>query len=129
MPTTRTNDGTITITGTVTGAGRHLALLGGTISTAAITTTGGSNQDGGAVTLTGSGAVTVSGTITTSGGTYLAGNPGRNAGAVTITGSTVSVAAITAVGTQRHLGRLSPAATVARSCSMPPPAASRWAAT
>ena len=30
-------------------------------------------------------------TITTSGGTYLASNPGRNAGAVSITGSTVSV--------------------------------------
>ena len=51
------------------------------------------------MTVTGSGAVTVSGTITTSGGAYLASNPGRNAGAVSLTGSTVSVAAITAVGT------------------------------
>ena len=70
----------------------------------AITTTGASNQNGGAVLVTGSGPVSVGGTITTSGGTYLAGNPGRNAGSVTLTGSTVSVAAITAVGTSATSG-------------------------
>jgi hypothetical protein len=99
-----TSDGAISITGTVTGAARHLSLVGGTISTAAITTTGGSNQDGGSVTMTASGTLTVSGTITASGGTYLAGNPGRNAGAISLAGSSVSVAAITATGTAATSG-------------------------
>ena len=62
-----TYDGTITITGTTTGTARNLALFGGAISTAAITTTGGADQDGGTVTITGSGPVSVTGTVTTSG--------------------------------------------------------------
>ena len=99
-----TSDGAINITGTVTGAARHLTLAGGAITTAAITTTGGSNQNGGAISLTASGAITVGGTITASGGTFLAGNPGRSAGAVSLTGSSVSVAAVTAAGTSATSG-------------------------
>src|SRR5262249_61526978 len=66
----------------------NITLTGSTIRLGAVTTTGGSNQDGGALVVTGSGAVTV-GAITTTAGAYLASNPGHNAGAITITGSTV----------------------------------------
>ena len=99
--------GTINTSGGAGLAGGAVTLTAdaGVISvTGAITTSGGSNANGGAVTMTASSALTVSGTITTSGGTYLAGNPGRNAGTVTLTGSTVALAAITAVGTTATSG-------------------------
>ncbi|MCU0961563.1 MAG: hypothetical protein MUF48_15815, partial [Pirellulaceae bacterium] len=94
--------GSINTSGTAGVAGGAVTLtadVGGISVSGSITTTGGSNQDGGSVTVTGSGPVSVGGAVTTSAGTYAAGNPGRNAGHVTITGSSVAVAAITAAGT------------------------------
>ena len=61
-----THDGTISITGTVTGIARSLALLGGTISTGAVTTSGGTRQDGSTVTMTATaGGINLGGSITT----------------------------------------------------------------
>ncbi len=95
---TAVNDGAIQVTGTITGAGRNVTLQGGTVSTAAITTTGGANQAGGAVNITGSGAVTTTGTITTTGGAASTTLAGQNAGAVNITGADLTLAAISASG-------------------------------
>ena len=65
--------------------------------------------------MTAGGALTVSGTIITSGGTYLAGNPGRNAGAVTLTGSTVAAGRHHRRGNQPPPRAATPEATEARS--------------
>ncbi len=70
-----------------------------TTNAGALTTTGGSNGDGGAVTATATGGTLVAAAITASGGTALSGTMGRNAGAVTLSGAgAVTTGAITASG-------------------------------
>ncbi|MGE3432616.1 MAG: beta strand repeat-containing protein, partial [Ramlibacter sp.] len=84
----------ISVTNTATGGG---------ITTAGITTTGGTKGHGGSVTLDALGAVSTgaAGNINTAGGTTITGNAGRNAGAVTISGESFSsgTGTITASGT------------------------------
>ncbi len=78
--------------GSITASGSN-AVLG------ALTTTGGSNGNGGAVSLTSTGTLSA-GAITTSGGAAIAGNAGRNAGNVTVNagGAITALGAITASG-------------------------------
>ncbi|MEX2138898.1 MAG: tandem-95 repeat protein [Pirellulales bacterium] len=88
----------MTTSDTIRTQGGAVTISGASVTAGSINTTGGTNLAGGNVTITATGTATVSGTITTSGGTYLANNPGRNAGSVSITGSTVSVETINALG-------------------------------
>ncbi|HYW55470.1 MAG TPA: filamentous hemagglutinin N-terminal domain-containing protein, partial [Polaromonas sp.] len=82
----------------------------GTLTTGAITTTGGTKGHGGNVVLSSAGTA-ASGNITTSGGTTLTGNSGRNAGTVSITGagvnrgaSTITASGSAGVGTSQTGG-------------------------
>ena len=77
--------GTVTIT-------QHNAAAGAFLQTGAISTVGGSNGDGGPVTLSSQSGVqfATAATIQTTGGTALAGTAGRAGGDLAITGRTVT---------------------------------------
>jgi hypothetical protein len=76
-----------------------LTVTGGTVTSAAITTTGANDAAGGNVSITSlSNDITLS-TITANGGAATAGNPGQNAGSVTLNSADdITVAAISAAG-------------------------------
>ncbi len=89
-------------TGTGTGGSAGSITLNGasvTTNAGALNTTGGANGNGGNITATaGTGLLNV-GAITASGGAANANTAGRNAGAVTLTGDSVTTLGITANGT------------------------------
>jgi hypothetical protein len=91
-------------TGAATGTGAggtagSMTLNGTTVSSAALTTTGGANGDGGTITATATtGLLNVTGAITTSGGVANANTAGPNAGNVTLTGDSVTTLGVTANG-------------------------------
>ena len=70
-----------------------------TTNAGALTTTGGANGNGGNITATASTGLLNVGAITTTGGAANANTAGRNAGAVTLTGASVTTLGITANGT------------------------------
>ena len=81
------------------GAAGSLVLEGTTVSATTLTTTGGANAAGGAITATASsGLLNVTGAITASGGTASAGTAGKRAGNVTLQGGALTVATVTANG-------------------------------
>ena len=90
--------GTVTVTGTT---GTVSSIAAGTINV-----TGGRGQDGGTVTVSsgGTGTVNLAGTLTASGGAAETGSAGQNAGTVNVGGGTVTVGAVTAVGTAAAAG-------------------------
>jgi len=83
------------------GAAGAITLSGASVTTnaGALTTTGGANGDGGSITATASTGLLNVGVITTSGGTANANTAGKNAGAVTLSGDSVTTLGITANGT------------------------------
>ena len=93
-------------TGAATGSGAggavgSITLNGTSVTTnaGALTTTGGANGNGGNITATATTGLLNVGAITTSGGAANANTAGKNAGAVTLTGDSVTTLGITANGT------------------------------
>lgn len=93
--------GTLALGAAVAAQAGGITLSGASISSTSagtLVTTGAGNANGGHVQISASNAVNLVGVITANGGTASAGNAGRNAGAVSISGTTVSTGAITASG-------------------------------
>ncbi|MCU0805355.1 MAG: YDG domain-containing protein, partial [Burkholderiales bacterium] len=95
--------GNVAINNSITTGGGVLAATGRNITanaTGTISTAGAAGRAGGSVTLTASsaGAATIGKAITSAGGTAGAGTNGLAGGSVSVTGGTVTVAAVTASG-------------------------------
>jgi len=93
--------GTLAVGAAVTAQAGGITLSGASItstSAGTLVTTGAGNANAGNVQITASNAVNLVGAITANGGTASAGTAGRNAGSVSISGTTVSTGAITASG-------------------------------
>ncbi|MDP1655263.1 MAG: filamentous hemagglutinin, partial [Hylemonella sp.] len=93
--------GALALNAAVTAQAGGITLSGASItstSAGTISATGAGNANAGNVQITASNVVNLVGAITANGGTASAGTAGRNAGSVSISGTTVSTGAITASG-------------------------------
>ena len=101
--------GITTQTGAATGVGAggtagSITAQGTTVTLGALTTSGGANGNGGAISATASIGLLNVGAITSSGGAANAGVTGPNAGAVALTGDSVTTLGITANGANGNNG-------------------------